>query len=120
MVATASIVTGKCPGESAHFGRICRLTVKIRAMGYFINFYNITQKSSDQYFASVANDRLEPWLGSSIYSRPEGNCRKDGVDQCHPESLVCHYMTAEAMSTIGNLAYNKSSQEAVHSRPRII
>lgn len=128
-MAIAFTVTGKCSVHLTHphlwySTRITHRTVHscaiyaFRTLGYFINFYNITRKSSEAYFASVANDRMEPWLGSETYRRPLGACRNDGVNQCHPDSLVCHYMTAEAMINTTNIAKKRSHRSFGNSEDK--
>ncbi|CAB9504144.1 expressed unknown protein [Seminavis robusta] len=67
------------------------------AMGYFVNYYNLSRHTSDPYFADVAHDNLETWLNSIIYNRPKGLCRHVSARRCTSSSLVCHYMTAQDM-----------------------
>jgi hypothetical protein len=68
-----------------------------RALGYFINYYNVSRHSGNSYFAAVAHDRMEDWLESGIYRQATGMCLNVGVEHCTQDSLVCHYIPADDM-----------------------
>jgi hypothetical protein len=68
-----------------------------RALGYFINYYNVSRHSSTLFFAEVPHDRMEDWLESGIYKKPTGMCLNVGVEHCTQDSLVCHDIPADDM-----------------------
>jgi len=73
-------------------------------MGYFVNWYNLSQHSILlPAMANVPQDRMETWQESQIYYQPEGFCKNEHVQKCQPNSVTCHYMTAKAMVGFTNV-----------------
>jgi hypothetical protein len=52
---------------------------------------------SDPFYNDGPQNRMEVWKGSELYRNPEGFCRNSEVSNCRADSVVCHYMTPEAM-----------------------
>lgn len=68
------------------------------ALGYFINYYGISEQSSS-FYKSNEFTRIEQTLGYQ-YSKPEGNCKNEGQALCTAESHVCHRLHAVSMSFV--------------------
>ena len=86
------------------------------AVGYFVNFYNISgvrwkgpEHSTAKWYPEAPQTRLHP-AGSEdsfIYRRNGGNCKAAG-DTCTTSSLVCHYMNSTQMQRVHIDAQNQS------------
>jgi len=61
-------------------------------MGYFINYYNVSEHVVDPYYKHTAEARIESYQGSEIYAHPSGMCKNErncpiGSDICHKPSI---------------------------------
>lgn len=57
-------------------------------IGYFANYYNVSNHVSDPFYARVPHARIEAYQGSEIYARSTGFCNNEG--DCKPMSEICH------------------------------
>lgn len=71
------------------------------ALGYYINYYGISEQSSSFYKANEFT-RIEQTLGYQ-YSKAEGNCKNEGQALCTSESHMCHRLHGVSMSFVARL-----------------
>ena len=71
-------------------------------IGYFANYYNVSNHVSDPFYADVPHARIEPYKGSEIYGgyvrQYSGLCGTSFGSKCNNEATeICHYATPEWM-----------------------
>lgn len=88
------------------------------AIGYFVNFYNISSHTTDPFYAGVPQSRMEEWHDSAIYSSKKGFCQNENVENCRPGDVTCHYMTAEAMVNYTNVVRSQVPADRFRDRRR--
>jgi hypothetical protein len=88
-------------------------------VAYFVNFYNVSRHVTTNLKGKfdrstrtlkgrgyVANDRMEAWdVYYDMFREKRGPyslCKNDGMENCRPESLVCHYIDADGMKELAS------------------
>jgi hypothetical protein len=69
--------------------------------GYFINYYDITEKSTS-FSRANEHTRIEQTLGYN-YRKPERNCKNEGQAKCTMDSHVCHGLHGVSMNFVVRL-----------------
>jgi hypothetical protein len=64
-------------------------------IGYFANYYNVSNHVENPFYARVPHARIEAYQGSEIYKGGTGFCINEG--DCKAASEICHYATPRWM-----------------------
>jgi hypothetical protein len=57
-------------------------------MGFFVNFYNVSNHVEDKYYQNVPQARIESFEGSNVYQKASGYCKNEG--NCPNGTMICH------------------------------
>lgn len=66
------------------------------SVGYYVNYYYLSNHVKDPEFAESPEQRIESTLGDEL-SNNRGNCVFGDVDSCNETAHVCHGQTAKSM-----------------------
>mmetsp|Transcript_111 Transcript_111/g.271 ORF Transcript_111/g.271 Transcript_111/m.271 type:complete len:424 (+) Transcript_111:240-1511(+) len=65
------------------------------AVGYFMNFYNVSMHVKEAFYKDVPHARIEAYKGSEIYRKGTGLCNNE--NDCPEDSEICHRASADWM-----------------------
>ena len=64
-------------------------------MGYFVNYYNVSNHVRNPYYRDVPHARMEVYKESEIYIKGTGLCQNE--QNCKRGSEICHGTSPEWM-----------------------
>ena len=70
-------------------------------LGYFANFYNVSEHVAEPFYRDVPHARIEGYKGSEIYRKPYRRlCRNDPLHDggCEADTELCHRATPRWMA----------------------
>ena len=83
-------------------------------IGYYVNYYQISRHTvKDHHYDDVPQSRIEIWRDSELYRSPKGFCQNSEAEHCQPDSVACHYITANAMVNYTGVLKRKSPEKFV-------